>query len=609
VLALNRLSAHSQVAILEFVGGSRSHQRRALLVVSGLLLAGVLGLPAGAYGITYGPTVKGLGPEQTVFDYSTEACAQWDIPDQPARAFRDDQNRVQLHFGADDPRRNNGSDLNTASSLGHHDCTVTSLDGQDPDPSHYNMYSWLSAPYTLDGHTVYSLVHEEYRAWQAPSPFTCTPPGGDTTKCWYNSITLETSTNSGDLFTHTAAPSHLVASVPYTWANQTGPYGVFSPSNIIRKQPDDAYLYAVVRAKEPGKADVSCLMRTQETAQALADPTSWRAWGDGPDADTTDSFEVQFVNPYTYTFTGADTPAMHMCKDVGGGEVTGVSESLTYNTYLGKYILVGAYGNPNPGFYYSRSDDLLHWSHPQLLIGLETQHSWQCGDPDPARDPSLLDPSSASRNFDTTGRQFYVYYKIFRLSGGCSLGPDRDLLRLPIELQGGPANVPPTASFSASSSTAQTNQAVNFDGTTSTDPDGMITGITDYKWDVDGNGTLETDTGATATTSHSYAAPGTVTVTLRVSDIDGATRDTSKIVTINGPGASGSPTTSPNGTPAAKVPCKTLQKKRAGLARRLRTGRHKLARSHTSAAKHRYRKQIKSLRKRLKRLRGTPCHH
>jgi hypothetical protein len=608
VLALNLRSARRSIAILAGVGGSRSHRRRALLVVSFLLAAGALGLPSWAYGVTYGPTVKGLGPEETVYDYSTEHCAEWDIPDQPARAFRDDQNRVQLLFGADNPRRNIGSDLNVASSVGHHDCTALSQDGNDPNPAHYDMYSWLSAPYTFDGHTVYAFAHEEFRGWQATAPYTCSPPGGDTTKCWYNAITLETSTNSGDSYTHSAVPTQLVASVPYQWVNQTGPYGIFSPSNIIRKQPDDGFLYMIVRAKESGQADISCLMRTPETAQALANPASWTAWGDGPDANSKDSFEVQLVNPYTYNFTANDTAAMHMCKDVGVNYglriVSGVSESLTYNTYFGKYLLVGAYGGSEPGFYYSLSDDLVTWSPNKLLVGLETQQSWQCTlprRPDPARDPSLLDPSSTSRNFDTTGKTVYVYYKIFRLNGGCDLGPDRDLLRLPIEFQDGSTNTQPSASFSTSASTALTGDAVSFDATASNDPDGTIA---DYKWDLDGDATFETDTGTTPTTSHSYAAPGTVTVTLRVTDNKGATNDTSRIVTVNGRSAA---PVSPQGDPVAKISCTTLHKKRAALSRRMRTARRKLAHAHTVTAKQHYRKQITSLRKRLKRLRTTPC--
>jgi PKD repeat protein len=544
-----------------------------------------------AHGITYGPTMKSLGPEQTVFDYGTEACDISDIPDEPARAFRDDQNRVQLLFAATEPRRNIGSDLDVASSPGHHDCTITSLSQQDSDPSQYNQYSWLTAPYTFDGHTIYSLVHTEYRAWlvsNAQNQPRCNPPGGDTTKCWYNAITLETSTNSGDFFTHTSSPSHLVASVPYQWVDQSGPYGVFSPSNIIRKQPDDGYLYAIVRAKEPGKADISCVMRTQETPQALADPTSWRAWGDGPDADSTHSFEVEFVNPYTYTFTGSDTPANHMCNDIGGGLVTGVSESLTYNTYFGKYILVGAYGDPVPGFFFSLSDDLVHWSYPKLLIGAETTHAWQCGDPDPVRDPSLLDPTSTSRNFETTGRRPYVYYLVLHPHGSCSSAfvDDHDLLRVQVEF-----TTAPSASFTISPNPAQTRHSVLFSGVSSSDVDGSIV---DYRWDLDGDDTFETHTGSTPSVTHAYATAGTTTVHLRVTDDSGQTAETSHALTVNSSSRSQSR-------------CAAVRAKERRLRLLLRSIRGNLARAKTPAGKRHYRRRIASVKRQLKRLAKTNC--
>ncbi len=44
-----------------------------------------------------------------------------------------------------------------------------------------------------------------------------------------------------------------------------------------------------------------------------------------------------------------------------------------------------------------------------------------------------------------------------------------------------------------------------FNASGSTDPDGTIA---KYEWDLDGNGTYETDTGTTATTSRSYASAG-----------------------------------------------------------------------------------------------------
>ena len=131
--------------------------------------------------------------------------------------------------------------------------------------------------------------------------------------------------------------------------------------------------------------------------------------------------------------------------------------------------------------------------------------------------------------------------------------------------------------------------------------------ITNYKWDLDGNGSFETDTGTTPSTSRSYSAAGNVIATLRVTDNDGATSDASRTVTIAGQG-SGARSTTP-APPATQLSCKTLKKKRAALTRRLKSTRRKLVRSHRSAAKRRYRKQIKSFKKRLNRLRTTPCRH
>jgi PKD repeat protein len=83
---------------------------------------------------------------------------------------------------------------------------------------------------------------------------------------------------------------------------------------------------------------------------------------------------------------------------------------------------------------------------------------------------------------------------------------------------------------------------VSFNGSTSSDPDGMIA---KYEWDLDGNGTYETDTGTTATTTKSYATAGTVNVGLRVTDNRGATTTVTHALTVNG-APTASFTVSPN---------------------------------------------------------------
>ena len=82
-------------------------------------------------------------------------------------------------------------------------------------------------------------------------------------------------------------------------------------------------------------------------------------------------------------------------------------------------------------------------------------------------------------------------------------------------------NTPPTASFS-SGCTAGTCQ---FDAAASNDPDGAITS---YVWDFGD----ATSPGAGAAANHIYAASGTYTVTLTVTDNRGASSTTTREVTV-----------------------------------------------------------------------------
>jgi plastocyanin len=88
----------------------------------------------------------------------------------------------------------------------------------------------------------------------------------------------------------------------------------------------------------------------------------------------------------------------------------------------------------------------------------------------------------------------------------------------------------PVASFTATPSTVLTGEAVSFDASASSVAGGTIVR---HRWDLDGNGSFETDTGADPRASRAYASAGTITVRLRVSDAGGATADTTRSVTVN----------------------------------------------------------------------------
>ena len=86
-----------------------------------------------------------------------------------------------------------------------------------------------------------------------------------------------------------------------------------------------------------------------------------------------------------------------------------------------------------------------------------------------------------------------------------------------------PTNQPPVANFTASC----TDLSCNFDGTGSSDPDGTIAS---YAWTF---GDQSSGTGSTP--NHSYAAAGSFSVTLTVTDDDGATAFVTKSVTPANP--------------------------------------------------------------------------
>jgi len=116
-----------------------------------------------------------------------------------------------------------------------------------------------------------------------------------------------------------------------------------------------------------------------------------------------------------------------------------MTESLTFNTELDRYLLVGIAGPAEEGsasergIYFSTSGDLIHWSPRRLLMQAVTLHSYKCGQAAPIAYPSLLDPSSSGRNFETSGRRPFLYFTKFRYRS-CQKSPNRDLMRVRLSI-------------------------------------------------------------------------------------------------------------------------------------------------------------------------------
>jgi hypothetical protein len=442
----------------------------------------------------------------TVFDHSTQACQPDDIPDIGARAIKDSLNRTQLIVSHFNTRREIGTTLDNVA----HNCTVVLFSDGDGDPSHYNDAEWLHSLYTNDGTTVYGFVHDEYHGWDFYEECAGLVGTPDINKCWYNSVTFATSTNRGDSYTQAASPNHLLASVPYQFVPLQGPYGIYRPSNIHLRPDGYYYMLALAEghgAQEPGE----CALRTK----TISDPKSWRAW-DGQ------AYTVRFINPYVET---SEDPADHVCKPVASattGPLRGLEvNSLTFNTFYNRFMIVGqTVKNGVPGFYFTLSDDLIHWGEPiKLMEGEIPLVSHVCGDPDPVRDGAVLDPSSSGRNFEFVDQTANLYFTRFNYfydgSGNCSMTLDRDLIKYPIQFSGSP----PTAAIKINNpSPLDINDSITIDASQSTDAGGSIV---DYEFDIDGDHTYEADNGTdpTLTTGFSKVRDGEIGV--RVTDNSG----------------------------------------------------------------------------------------
>lgn len=93
-----------------------------------------------------------------------------------------------------------------------------------------------------------------------------------------------------------------------------------------------------------------------------------------------------------------------------------------------------------------------------------------------------------------------------------------------LKLGGVAANQPPVAVATVSPAEGNVGALFQFDAATSTDADGVIAS---YAWNF-GDGA----TSSMASPTHQYAAPGAYTVTLAVTDNDGATATTALLVTV-----------------------------------------------------------------------------
>lgn len=352
-------------------------------------------------------------------DWSRDRCEPLDVPDVHARAIRSPDAGGIVLISGNAPRNYvmAGPDFQRLRRR----CGTPALSSQDDwHPQSYANQEWIAAGYR-DGAVVHALIHNEYHD---PFAANCLPgitePGNP---CWWNSITYARSMDGGLTFRQAPAPARVVAAPPNPWDPGTarggpGPSGYFTPSNLVKGAGGFYYsfFFAIPDPMRQGERG-TCLMRTA----TLGDPASWRAW-DGT------GFTVRMTSPY---HGGGGPPCTFVARD----SIRDLQGSLTYNTYLERYVLVGSWVQPKTGggytcgTYFALSEDLLTWSAPHLIREAPLPYPpCQTANFGPGSEiyPSLIDHTDTTDNFERAGRSAYLYYVRW------NQGLDRDLLRIPI---------------------------------------------------------------------------------------------------------------------------------------------------------------------------------
>ncbi len=382
-----------------------------------------------------GPILLQTGAEEKVFTYTTDHCTQLDLPDVYAHPIRTPDGLLLISGNAPSNYAMFGPDFRSL----RRSCTPVFVSGDKWDVTAFDHQEWITSVYSEDGVTIHALVHNEYHD---PYSARCRPGVTDPSNpCWYNFISYAVSTDAGRTFTQPASPGHLVAMLPFKWnpdASRRGappPHGYMEPSNIVRH---DGYYYCMMfglLSNTDQSRRGTCIMRTDDITR----PASWRLW-DGA------AFSIPLVNPYTQP--PADSSA-YLPAFVSPQTLRDLRGSLTWNSYLRQFVLVGAgvfpvSGVETCGVFLSRSSDLLQWSPPKLIR--KTVLGWSpCNTQTPdqaARNitqeayPSLIDHDAPDVSFTSADSTAYIYFMQNmdnHTPGGW--GFRRDLVRIPLTIQ------------------------------------------------------------------------------------------------------------------------------------------------------------------------------
>lgn len=360
-------------------------------------------------------------PVAVLFNWDEDRCARWDIPDAPARFWRDASGSVRMIAAAEVARSSVGPEIR---DLGRK-CKVHFEGRGDADPARRDDRIWIASLHTADGRTIDAIGHAEFHGHDHPG--TCAAAAY--MPCWRNALVALQSRDSGNTFFR-ARPTPIAA-LPYAYdPAQRRRSGYFNPSNMIERD-GFVYVYFFAEAYRAQQRGVCIARRPKD-----AGPGSWRFW-DGTD------FAGKFADPYADAIAA---PENHVCMPLP--RLAATLSSVVLQPVTGRYLAVSpmarrdAQGTRRSGIWAMQSRDLIHWTDPVLLAELPLLWVRDCRQDHVHAYPSLVDPESPDRNFATVDDRFLLTFARMKLDDSCKTGPERDLVAIEINWPATQGSVP-----------------------------------------------------------------------------------------------------------------------------------------------------------------------
>jgi hypothetical protein len=271
---------------------------------------------------------------------------------------------------------------------------------------------------------VLGLASHEFRGDRHAGRCDAPPAANTRTRCWYSSITATVADPGSWRFRPLPLGERVIAAPPVPYdPNMPRRMGYFTTTNVVF---DGDFAFMLVHVDGvPGQRSGMCLLRAPRSDLVAG----WRALAQG-------QFRLDLRG---VAQAGQAAPA-EPCDLVGADAFRGVVRSVVRLGPGGPWAAVFAgrardarSGEARDGVFASFSPDLVRWSAPSLVWGVQPFRR----QPEPGlyyTYPSFIDHASPSPVFDTTGGQLHLYMTRLNFAEDRHRGMDRDLVRIPVSI-------------------------------------------------------------------------------------------------------------------------------------------------------------------------------